>query len=336
MTLEPGARPGRYGVCDVHYPDAGGAVAALVVAGDAELSTVLSEHVAFLAHVAPYEPGAFFERELPALRAVLAGVDALDLLVVDGYVDLDPEGRPGLGAHVHAELGVPVVGVAKTPFRAATHAIEVRRGSATRPLYVTAAGMPAPRAAALVAAMAGPHRIPAALRRVDALARRPELAQVAPATGGPEPGDAPDGPFVRPAEPRDLAAVTGLVRELATSFVPEENRVAEGFADLLASTGAGGAHGRLTVAEEAGRVVGYCLAASHTTLHANGPAVWVEELCVDAARRGSGIGSALMADVEAWAARRGAVVVALATRRAGGFYAGLGYEESAAYLRKVL
>jgi deoxyribonuclease V len=31
--------------------------------------------------------------------------------------------------------------------------------------------MPAGRAAALVAAMAGPHRLPDALRRVDALAR---------------------------------------------------------------------------------------------------------------------------------------------------------------------
>lgn len=141
---------------------------------------------------------------------------------------------------------------------------------------------------------------------------------------------------VRAAEPRDLTAVTALVRELATSFVPDADRVAEGFAELLASTAAGGARGRLTVAEEGGRVVGYCLAATHTTLHANGPAVWVEELVVDAACRGRGTGSALMADVEAWAARRGAVVVALATRRAGAFYAGLGYAESAAYLRKVL
>lgn len=178
--LDPGARTGRYGVCDVHYPDTGGAVAALVVAGDAALSTVLSEHVAVLAHVAPYEPGAFFARELPALRAVLGGVEPLDLLVVDGYVDLDPEGRPGLGARVHAELGVPVVGVAKTRFHAASHAIEVRRGSATRPLHVTAAGMPAEDAAALVSAMAGPHRIPTALRRVDTIARRPGLAGVAP------------------------------------------------------------------------------------------------------------------------------------------------------------
>ncbi|MGW6131005.1 GNAT family N-acetyltransferase [Cellulomonas sp. NPDC055163] len=160
--------------------------------------------------------------------------------------------------------------------------------------------------------------------------RLPDDRRTAEPVRGAEPA------VVRLAEARDLAAVTALVHELATSFAPDADRVAEGFADLLAATAAGGARGRLTVAEVTGHVVGYCLAATHTTLHANGPAVWVEELCVDRSRRGRGIGSALMADVEAWAARRGAVVVALATRRAGAFYAGLGYEESAAYLRKVL
>ncbi len=119
----------------------------------------------------PYVPGNFFVRELPCLRAVLAGIARLDLLIVDGYVDLDPSGRPGLGAHVRAEVDVPIIGVAKTAFLAATHAIEVRRGTATRPLYVTSAGMPIAEAAALVADMSGPYRLPDALRRVDALAR---------------------------------------------------------------------------------------------------------------------------------------------------------------------
>lgn len=143
--------------------------------------------------------------------------------------------------------------------------------------------------------------------------------------------------LVRPAVAGDLPALIVLVGQLATSFVPDDERVAAGVADLLDAMCAGDdAHARLTVAEDGGRVVGYCLATTHPTLHANGAAVWVEELCVDASRRGRGTGSALMAEVEAWALRRGAVVVALATRRAGAFYAGLGYEESAAYLRKVL
>jgi deoxyribonuclease V len=161
----------RYRAVDVHYPESGGACAALVVTHNSTFAPIAEEKVCRLEDVAPYEPGRFFVRELPAIRAVVARAGALDLLVIDGYVDLDPSGRPGLGAHVHAELRIPVVGVAKTAFRSATHALPVRRGAATRPLYVTASGIPVEEAAALVARMAGGYRIPDALRRVDRLAR---------------------------------------------------------------------------------------------------------------------------------------------------------------------
>jgi deoxyribonuclease V len=161
----------RFGAVDVHYPAEGGARAALVVATDPRFATLIEEHVAWLDKVQPYEPGRFFVRELPAIRAVLAKADALDVLVIDGYVDLDPDGRPGLGAHVHAEVDIPIVGVAKTAFRAAAHAVAVHRGTARRPLYVTSAGVRVAEAADLVVGMAGQHRIPDALRRVDRLAR---------------------------------------------------------------------------------------------------------------------------------------------------------------------
>ena len=161
----------RYGAVDVYYPPSGGARAALLVAADPTFATVVDERVAWLAQVAAYEPGLFFRRELPAMRAVLDGVPDLGVVVVDGYVDLDPAGRPGLGARLHDEIGVPVIGVAKTAFRSATHAAPVYRGAAQRPLYVTAAGMTVQRAAGLVTAMAGPHRLPDALRRVDRLSR---------------------------------------------------------------------------------------------------------------------------------------------------------------------
>jgi deoxyribonuclease V len=121
--------------------------------------------------VEPYQPGRFYLRELPPLRAVLDGLGQMALLIIDGYADLDPDGRPGLGARAHAELAVPVIGVAKTAFRTATHAIPVRRGTSARPLYVTAAGMPRTEAASLVQRMAGQYRLPDALRRADTLAR---------------------------------------------------------------------------------------------------------------------------------------------------------------------
>ncbi|MGH3749819.1 MAG: endonuclease V, partial [Micromonosporaceae bacterium] len=147
-------------------------IAALVIASDLRFGGVESEHTAVLGSVAPYRPGAFFTRELPALRAVLADAGPLDLLVVDGYVHLDPYGRAGLGAHAHTEFGIPVIGVAKTWFNGASHAVEVRRGNAARPLYVTAVGVDPERAAEIVRQMAGPYRMPDALRRVDALSRQ--------------------------------------------------------------------------------------------------------------------------------------------------------------------
>jgi deoxyribonuclease V len=162
-----------FAAADVQYHDDGVAWAAAVLATDATLWPPVEEKTALVTDVAPYVPGEFWRRELPCLRAVLDGVVELSVLVIDGYVDLDPSGRPGLGARAHEEFGVPVIGVAKSRFATATHAILVLRGTsgATNPLYVTAAGLPLPEAADMVREMAGSYRLPDALRRVDALAR---------------------------------------------------------------------------------------------------------------------------------------------------------------------
>ena len=88
------------GVCaavDVHYLSTGGARAAAVLAADASFAHVLAERTAVVARVAAYRPGEFYLRELPPLPTVLADLSGLSLLIVDGYADLDPAGRPGLG-----------------------------------------------------------------------------------------------------------------------------------------------------------------------------------------------------------------------------------------------
>ncbi|HEY4224076.1 MAG TPA: endonuclease V [Myxococcota bacterium] len=119
---------------------------------------------------AAYEPGQFYARELPYLLAMLARVTAsIDVVVVDGYAWLAP-GRPGLGAKLREVRKEPVVGVAKTRFHGAV-AVEVLRGTSASPLFVTADGIDDDVAAAHVAAMHGPYRMPTILTRVDALAR---------------------------------------------------------------------------------------------------------------------------------------------------------------------
>jgi deoxyribonuclease V len=156
---------------DVHYLHDGAARAALVAAGERDFFRVTHTQTALVPAVAPHQPGEFYLREMPPLRAVLPAGGDLSLIVIDGYVDLDPGGRPGLGAHVYAEFGAPVIGVAKTRFRTATHAAPVFRGQPSRPLYVTAAGMTVAEASGVVREMAGQFRLPDALKLGDRLAR---------------------------------------------------------------------------------------------------------------------------------------------------------------------
>ncbi len=131
----------------------------------------------FIEQVEPYEPGSFYKRELPCLLKLLEPVkDRIETIIVDGYVWLGPQNRPGLGAHLYESLGkqVPVIGVAKSMFRGSTNAEAVLRGRSRRPLYVTAAGMGPVIAAKNIHGMRGPHRIPTLLKRVDQLCRSAE------------------------------------------------------------------------------------------------------------------------------------------------------------------
>lgn len=120
----------------------------------------------------PYVPGAFYLREMPGILAALAAISDVGVAVIDGYVWLAAD-RPGLGARLHEALGgaIPIVGVAKTRFKDNDRAIELRRGDSQRPLYITSAGIDVNEAAAHVARMHGPYRVPTILKRVDRLAR---------------------------------------------------------------------------------------------------------------------------------------------------------------------
>lgn len=117
--------------------------------------------------------GQLYLRELPSLLAVLRDLPALPTTVlVDGYVWTNPDGNPGLGAHLYSALNevTPVIGVAKRRHLGA-QALAILRGSSNSPPFVSAAGMDVALAASLVLNMHGPFRIPTLLKRVDRLSR---------------------------------------------------------------------------------------------------------------------------------------------------------------------
>jgi deoxyribonuclease V len=159
----------RIAITDVAYFD-DVAFAACVLADRWEAQFPADSRVILRTPVEEYVPGAFWQRELPCLLAVLDGMKP-DVVVVDGYVWLDDAGRMGLGAHLHERLGLPVVGVAKTAFDGSLHARHVMRGNSRKPLYVTSVGMGLDEAAAAVLSMHGPHRLPTLVTLADHLAR---------------------------------------------------------------------------------------------------------------------------------------------------------------------
>ena len=139
---------------------------------------VAATYTATVGHVPPYVPGEFYRRELPCVLAVLAQVElaAVDCIIVDGYVTLGTDGRPGLGWHLYQALGgrVPVIGVAKTRFAGVgAQVVPVLRGQSGSPLYVSSIGTPLAEAAGLVQQMHGSHRFPTLLRQLDQLTKNP-------------------------------------------------------------------------------------------------------------------------------------------------------------------
>lgn len=158
---------------DVHYTD-DGATAACVLFRDWTDAAAASEVVArFPPAAEPYAPGELYKRELPFLLEILARVkEPIDGVIVDGYVWLDEQSRPGLGARLWDALEhrAPVIGIAKTRFLGGP-AYEVVRGKSLSPVFVTAAGIAPEAAAGIVIAMHGEHRLPTLVTRADRLAR---------------------------------------------------------------------------------------------------------------------------------------------------------------------
>jgi deoxyribonuclease V len=131
--------------------------------------------VSFLDHVDEYTPGQFYRRELPCILRLLEEHQLQpNCIVIDGFVYLDGESKPGLGKYLYDALNhqVAIIGVAKTPFTGIPVACEVFRGSSKNPLYVTSAGVAPDDAKTFIRSMHGDYRVPGLLQRVDRLCRQ--------------------------------------------------------------------------------------------------------------------------------------------------------------------
>jgi deoxyribonuclease V len=123
-----------------------------------------------------YQPGAFYKRELPLLLPLISNVDApIGVIVIEGYVLAQSRRAAGPRRASFRKLGfrIPVIGVAKTQYRADTWSIPIRRAGSERPSFVTSAGMDQEEAAACIRNMHRDHRIPTIWRWSTALLAAP-------------------------------------------------------------------------------------------------------------------------------------------------------------------
>ena len=139
-------------------------------------------------------------------------------------------------------------------------------------------------------------------------------------------------PAIRPAEPRDSAALARLIGQLEYQVTPEE--VTERLAVMTAE-------GRLVlVAELDGRVIG-CLSTSvMRVLHRPAPVGRISMMVVEEGQRNRGIGAALVRAAETALAARGCYMVEVTShvRRtdAHRFYERLGYERTSVRLAREI
>jgi GNAT superfamily N-acetyltransferase len=153
-------------------------------------------------------------------------------------------------------------------------------------------------------------------------------------------GSAPEmAVVVRPAQVGDAPAVARAVAALLAELgaTPPDAGAMEDAARAVIGTG-----DAVLLAEEDGAVVGVLAASWIMTVHAGGTYALIQDLWVDAARRGAGAGAELMASFCALAEARGATRIEVgiprdtfpdldATRR---FYERNGFETVGARMRR--
>ena len=158
---------------DVHHEGEGARVAA-VSFDDWGAAEPLKTYTSLVPRLEKPVRGELDLRDLPCLMQLLHE-HALEpeLIVIDGFVHLDADDTPGLGAHLFHALGgrVAVVGLSKTAMAVTPAQFEVMREEETRPLVVTCAGIDLGAAKMRVRAMHGRKRVPTLMKRVARIAK---------------------------------------------------------------------------------------------------------------------------------------------------------------------
>ena len=139
---------------------------------------------------------------------------------------------------------------------------------------------------------------------------------------------------IRPARASDVPELVRLFSELGYEIPPDL------LAQRLAAYAASGEQALIAADESANdRLLGVATLHATPVLHRAGPVGRVTALVVDATTRGCGIGRALMAAAERWAAERGCVLLEVTSNQrrvdAHKFYEGLGFERTSYRFARV-
>jgi GNAT superfamily N-acetyltransferase len=136
---------------------------------------------------------------------------------------------------------------------------------------------------------------------------------------------------IRRARLADELALFALVKQFPNATLPSSEAFAQSLRLKLKDADA-----FIAVADIDAQLVGYIAGDAHETFYAGGKIAWVDEILVVANARRRGIGRALMAEFENWAAGGRCQLVGLATRAATEFYEELGFEASSGYFKRYL
>jgi N-acetylglutamate synthase-like GNAT family acetyltransferase len=129
---------------------------------------------------------------------------------------------------------------------------------------------------------------------------------------------------IRPAEPRDAAALTGLTRELG--YEATEEQILRRLREL-----SGSSHDAVFVADAGDECTGWIHVCVLRLLESESFSE-IRGLVVTERLRGTGVGAALIGHAERWARERGSPKIRVRTNRkrlrTHEFYAKRGYEEA--------